>query len=50
MTQLNTFSDISTLALAIQEDAIFIERDTNFMSQLVQVFTDGSGGNTRTNY
>ncbi len=50
MAQLNTFSDVSTLALAIQEDAIFIERDTNFMSQIVQVYTDGNGGNTRTNY
>ena len=50
MAQLNTFSDISTIALAIQEDAIFYERDTNFMPSLVRVFTDGRGGNTRTGY
>ena len=50
MAQLNTFSDISTIAQAIQEDAIFIERDMNFMSSLVKVFTDGRGGNTRTAY
>jgi hypothetical protein len=50
MPQLNTFADISTIAQAIQEDAIFIERDTNFMAGLVKVFTDGSGGNTRTGY
>jgi hypothetical protein len=48
--QLNTLADVSTLALAIQEDAVFIERDTNFMTQIVQVYTNGSGGNTRTNY
>lgn len=50
MAQLNTFADISSIAQAIQEDAIFIERDTNFMAQIVRVFTDGSGGNTRTGY
>jgi hypothetical protein len=52
MTQLNTFADISSIAQAIQEDAIFIERDTNFMtdSQIVTTFTDGRGGNTRTGY
>ncbi len=50
MAQLNTFSDISAIAQAIQEDAIFIERDTNFMAQIVTTFTDGSGGNTRTAY
>lgn len=50
MAQLNTFSDISAIAQAIQEDAIFIERDTNFMSSIVKVFTDGRGGNTRTGY
>jgi hypothetical protein len=50
MAQLNTFADISTIAQAIQEDVIFIERDTNFMSQIVKTFTDGRGGNTRTAY
>lgn len=50
MAQLNTFADISSIAQAIQEDAIFIERDTNFMAQVVRVFTDGRGGNTRTGY
>jgi hypothetical protein len=50
MPQMNTFGDISSIAQAIQEDAIFIERDTNFMSGLVRTFTDGRGGNTRTGY
>jgi hypothetical protein len=50
MAQLNTFSDISSIAQAIQEDAIFIERDTNFMASIVRVFTDGSGGNIQTGY
>src|SRR5512139_353717 len=50
MAQLNTFADISAIAQAIQEDAIFIERDTNFMSQIVKTFSDGRGGNTRTGY
>src|SRR5512143_2217207 len=50
MAQINTFGDISAIAQAIQEDAIFIERDTNFMSSIVKVFTNGRGGNTRTGY
>jgi hypothetical protein len=49
-TQLNTWSDISSIARLIQEDAVFIERDTNFMSQIVTTFGDMSGGNLRKNY
>jgi hypothetical protein len=50
MPQLNTFADVSTLALAIQEDAIFVERETSLMSQLAYLPPGATGGNTRTNY
>ena len=50
MPQLNTASDISTLALAMQEDAIFVERSTNFIQNLITVYRDASGINTRKNF
>lgn len=50
MPQLNTASDISSLALAIQEDAIFVERSVNFIQNLVTVYRDASGVNTRKNF
>jgi hypothetical protein len=50
MAQLNTYADVSALALAVQHDAVFIERDTNFMPQIVTAFGDMSGLNQRTNY
>jgi hypothetical protein len=50
MAQLNTFADVAALALAVQHDAVFIERDTNFMPGIVTAFGDMSGGNERKNY
>ena len=50
MAQINTYADVSALAQGVQEDAVFIERDTNFMSTIVTVFGNMSGMNTRTNY
>lgn len=50
MPQNNLASDISSLALAMQEDAVFVERSTNFIQQLVTVYRDASGVNTRKNF
>lgn len=50
MAQINTFADVSDLALAIQEDAIFVERSTNVMAGLVKVYRDSSGMNDRKSY
>jgi len=49
-TQLNTAADVSAFALAVQEDAVFVERDTNFMKTLVQTYGDRTGINTRKNF
>lgn len=49
MPQLNTYSDISSLANPIQEDVIFLEHNINVMASLVTVF-NGSGGNPRKIY
>lgn len=46
----NTLADVSALALGVQEDAVFIERDTNFMATIVTVKGDMSGANPRSNY
>lgn len=50
MPAINTASDISSLALSIQEDAVFVERSVNFMQNLVTVYRDASGINTRKNF
>lgn len=50
MPALNTAANISSLALAIQEDAIFVERAVNFMQSLVTVYRDASGINQRKNF
>lgn len=50
MTQINTYSDISSIAQAVQEDAYFIVRESALMPSLVTVMTDMSGLNPRTGY
>jgi hypothetical protein len=50
MAQLNTFADVSALALTIQDDAIFVLRESSQMQGLVTMFTDASGLNTRTGH
>lgn len=50
MAQLNTYSDISSIALAVQEDAIFVIRETAQMQGLITVFSDMSGANPRKGY
>src|SRR3990172_8982 len=47
---LNTYADVSALALTIQDDAIFVLREMAQMQGLVTVFTDASGLNTRTGH
>src|SRR3972149_2401887 len=47
---LNTYADVSALALTIQDDAIFVLRETAQMQGLITVFTDASGLNTRTGH
>jgi hypothetical protein len=50
MAQINTFADVSAIAQAVQEDAVFIDRDTNFMADIVTVYRDRTGMNKRENY
>ena len=50
MAQINLFSDLGTIAQTVQDDAIFIIREATLMPNLVKVFTDMDGGNTRTGY
>jgi hypothetical protein len=50
MANLNLYSDLSSIAQAVQEDAIFVIRETYVMPDLVQVFNDISGSNPRTGY
>ena len=50
MAQLNLYSDISSIAQSVQEDAIFVVRETGQMQGLVTVFADMTGLNTRKGY
>lgn len=50
MPQANTWADVSAIANAIQDDAIFVVRDAGVMQNLVQVFTDMTGANPRKGY
>jgi len=50
MAQINTFSDLGAIAQTVQDDAIFVIRETYQMQNLVTVLSDMSGGNTRTGY
>jgi len=50
MAQLNTYSDVSAIANAVQEDAIFVIREAGLMQSLITVFRDMSGLNPRKGY
>ena len=50
MAQINTWSDISSIANAVQEDAYLVIRETAIMKNFVTVFSDLSGGNLRKSY
>ncbi len=47
---LNTYADISSIAPDIQDDAIFVLRETATMQNLVRTFNDARGGNPRKGY
>lgn len=47
---LNTYSDVSAIANAVQDDAIFVLRETAQMQNVVQTFTDLTGANPRKGY
>lgn len=47
---LNTWSDISSIAQNIQDDAIFVIREAGQMQGLITVFRDASGMNPRVGY
>jgi hypothetical protein len=50
MANLNLFSDLSSISQSVQEDAIFVIRETYVMPDLVQVFNDMQGSNPRIGY
>ena len=50
MANLNLFSDLSGISQSVQEDAIFVIRETYVMPDLVQVFNDLSSSNPRIGY
>lgn len=50
MTHYNVWSDVSSIALRVQEDAYFIVREEGTMLSLVKTFGDMTGMNLRTGY
>ena len=46
----NIWSDVSSIAQRIEQDAYFVVRETATMQNLVTVFNDASGMNTRRSY
>jgi hypothetical protein len=50
MAQLNTYSDVSAIAQAVQDDAVFVVREASLMPSLVTVLTDMAGLNPRKGY
>jgi len=50
MPQINTYSDISSIAPDIQEDAIFALREMGTMQSLVRTWRDARGANPRVGY
>jgi hypothetical protein len=50
MAQINTYSDVSSIAQAMQEDALFVIRESYLTQRLVRTFTDMSGLNPRKGY
>jgi hypothetical protein len=47
---LNAWSDVSSIANSILEDALFVVRETYVLPNLVKTFTDMKGGNLRKNF
>lgn len=47
MAQINTWSDVSSIANSVLEDAYFIVREAGIMQNFVKVFNDARGGNPR---
>ena len=50
MAQNNTYADVSSIANAIQENAMFVIRETAQMQNFVTKFTDMTGANPRKGY
>lgn len=50
MAQLNTYSDVSSIANAMQENAFFVVRETAQMQQYIRGYNDMAGANPRKNY
>lgn len=46
----NIWSDVSSIAQRVEEDAVFIVRETNFLLPTIRVYTDMTGMNLRRNY
>ena len=46
-TQLNRWSDVSSISNSIQEDAVFAVRELGLMQRFITTFTDARGGNPR---
>ena len=49
-TQLNMWTDVSSISNSIREDAVFAVRDLGVMQNLVTTFTDRTGANLRIGY
>lgn len=49
-TAISAWSDVSSIAYTIQQDAEFVVRETYILPNLVEQFTDMRGGNLRKNY
>jgi hypothetical protein len=47
---LNVWGDISSIAQNIQDDAIFVVRESGLMQNLITVFNDAGGANPRVGY
>lgn len=50
MAQLNTYSDVSSIANAMQENALFVIRETAQMQSYVRMYNDMTGLNPRKGY
>jgi len=50
MADLNTWADVSSIANNIQEDALFVVRETALMQNLVRTYRDARGDNPRKLY
>ena len=50
MAQLNLYSDLGDIAQSVQDDAIFVVRETYVMPSLVKIFNDLQSANPRVGY